>query len=64
MTTSQTQAAWELCRQGLPLIADEATERWSRGQTFELDAELHLARSIQHLISQCNWELRRRVEAR
>ena len=63
MTTSQNQAVWELCRQGLPLIADEAAKRWDQGQPFELDAQLHLARSIKYLISQCNWELRRRVEA-
>jgi hypothetical protein len=59
MTTSQTKAVWELCRQGLPLIADEAARRWDQGQPFELDAELRLARSIKYLISQCNWELRR-----
>jgi hypothetical protein len=63
MTTSQTQAVWELCRQGLPLLADEATERWNQGQPFELDAELRLARYIKYLISQSNWELRRRAKA-
>ena len=28
MTISQAQALWELCRQGLPLSADEAERCW------------------------------------
>lgn len=57
MTANQSQALWELCRQGLPLAADEAAERWDRGQPFELENGLHLARYVEALIRQCNWEV-------
>ncbi len=36
MTISQSQALWELCRQGLPLSADEAERCWEQGQTYQL----------------------------
>jgi hypothetical protein len=57
MTTNQWQALWELCRQGLPLAADEAAEQWERGQPFALEDNVHLARYIEALIRQCNWEV-------
>jgi hypothetical protein len=59
MTTNQSQAFWELCRQGLPLAADEAAEQWDRGKPFELENGVHLARYVEALIRQCNWEVER-----
>lgn len=61
MTTNQLQAHWELCRQGLPLEADEAAQRWDRGQPFELTERVRLGRYIEVLIRQCNWEVERHV---
>jgi len=63
MTTNQSQAHWELCRQGLPLAADEAAERWDRGQPFKLENGVHLARYLEALIRQCNWEVQRTESA-
>ncbi len=62
MTTNQLQALWELCRQGLPLEADEAADQWDRGQPFELRDSVRLARYVEVLIRQCNWEVERQVE--
>jgi hypothetical protein len=59
MTTRQVQAVWELCRQGFPLAADDAEERWSLGEVYQLDLDAPLARSVEALIEQCNWEVRR-----
>lgn len=59
MTTNQEQAIWELCRQGLPLAADEAAERWTLGQTYQLQHRVRLAASIRELIDLCNWEVNR-----
>ena len=58
MTTDQMQAVWQLCRQGFPLAADEATERWSLGKAYRLKLDMHVARSLEMLIDQCNWEVR------
>lgn len=63
MTTNQAQALWELCRQGFPLAADEAAERWNLGLTFELQQRARLARSVQFLLDQCNWEARQAKQA-
>ena len=62
MTFTQTQAVWELCRQGLPLLADEAAERWERGLHFRLQSQVRIARAVEALIEQCNWEVGRRGE--
>jgi hypothetical protein len=59
MTYKQSQAIWELCRQGFPLFADEAARRWSRGQTVQLEAGVRVGRWIKALIDQCNWEAER-----
>jgi hypothetical protein len=56
MTSTQSQAVWALCRQGLPLAADEAEQCWSRGQAYHLDFLGQIPRSINALIEQCNWE--------
>jgi hypothetical protein len=62
MTSAQSQALWELCRQGLPSIADEAAECWDRGLHFQLQYPVRLARSLEALIEQCNWEVGREQE--
>jgi len=62
MTFTQTQAVWELCRQGLPLLADEAAEHWERGLQFRLRSQVRIARAVEALIDQCNWEVGRREE--
>lgn len=59
MTFTQTQAVWELCRQGLPLLADEAAECWERGMQFKLQSRVRIARAVEALIEQCNWEIGR-----
>jgi hypothetical protein len=56
MTIKQSQAIWELCRQGLPLEADEAAEQWEQGGTFVLEKGRHLPREVENLVEQCNWE--------
>jgi hypothetical protein len=63
MTTNQSQALWELCRQGLPLEADEAAEHWDKGQPFVLENGVHLARYVEALLRQCNWEVERSARA-
>jgi hypothetical protein len=56
MTRNQDQAVWELYRQGLHRIADQAEAAWSRGQQFLPDNRMPLAREVLHLIDRCNWE--------
>jgi hypothetical protein len=63
MTTNQSLTLWELCRQGLPLAADEAAERWSAGQRFELPPGVRISRSLEALVEQCNWEVEQVAEA-
>jgi hypothetical protein len=63
MTTNQSIALWELCRQGLPLAADEAAESWTRGLPFELPSGVRISRSLDALIEQCNWEVSQQEEA-
>ena len=57
MTTSQSHAIWELCRQGLPLSADEAELCWEEGRVYRLQEPVKLPREVQWLIEQCNWEV-------
>ena len=58
MTISQTQAIWELCRQGFPLTAEEAAEHWEKGETFRPDLQgQKVPREVEHLIEQSNWEI-------
>lgn len=56
MTHEQSQAVWELCRQGYPMSADEAERRWSGGQTYNPDYHMQMPRSLRALIEQCNFE--------
>ena len=56
MTSTQSQAIWALCRQGLPLAADEAEQCWSRGEPYHLDYCGKIPRLLNTLIEQCNWE--------
>jgi hypothetical protein len=58
MTPNQRKAVWELCRQGLHEVADQAEKSWAYGHTFEPDQGIPLAREIAQLIRMCNWELR------
>ncbi len=60
MTISQSQAVWELCREGLPLLADDAERRWETGATFEPDTRVRLSREARGLIERSNWEASRR----
>ena len=57
MTISQAQALWELCRQGLPLSADEAERCWEQGQTYQLREPGKLPWEVAGLIEQGNWEV-------
>ena len=57
MTSSQTHAIWELCRQGLPLSADEAEHCWEEGRVYRLEEPVKLPREVECLIEQCNWEI-------
>jgi hypothetical protein len=56
MTPSQNKAVWELCRQGLPLVADEAAAKWSRGERYMLDQRISVAREVKKLVEMSNWE--------
>jgi hypothetical protein len=57
MTISQAHAIWELCRQGLPLNADEAERCWEEGREYRLQEPVKLPREVDLLIDQCNWEV-------
>ena len=59
MTHIQSQAVWELCRQGLQLAAYEAEHNWDQGQIYRLDLYLQVPRWIRSLIERCNWEVTR-----
>jgi hypothetical protein len=61
MSTKQTQALWELCRQGFQFIAEDAARCWRSGQRFQVDdcERKNFARSLINLIEQCNWEIER-----
>jgi len=57
MTISQSQAVWELCRQGFPLTADEAADHWERGEIYEPDLQVRVTREIDRLIECANLEI-------
>jgi hypothetical protein len=57
MTASQSQAIWELCRQGFPLSADEAADRWEKGEPYEPDSRVRVTREISRLIECANREV-------
>lgn len=56
MTHEQSQAIWELCRQGYPMSADEAERRWTEGRPYRPDEQMRVPRSLRALIDQCNYE--------
>jgi hypothetical protein len=58
MTYLQSEAIWELCRQGLHGEADEAERHWTHGETFRLGQYLRVPRWVSGLIDQCNWEVK------
>jgi hypothetical protein len=64
MTINQASAIWGLCRQGLPLSADEAELCWWEGRTYCLAEPVKLPREVEALIAQCNWELIEAVRPR
>ncbi|TVQ88568.1 MAG: hypothetical protein EA400_08620 [Chromatiaceae bacterium] len=59
MTPNQNQAVWELLRQGLHRIADQAELAWEQGDRFAPDKRVPIAKPIEQLIDLGNWELRR-----
>lgn len=63
MTISQSQAIWELCRQGFPLTADEAEAHWEKGETYQPNGQIRVSREVGHLIDCCNWEVSSQLEA-
>lgn len=60
MTTHQSQAVWELCREGYPLSADEAEIRWKSGEAYHPESEMKISRALQLLIFQSNYDARYR----
>jgi len=56
MTSTQNQAIWELCRQGLHEAAARAERRWGDGERFEPEPRLPVTREIAHLIDCGNWD--------
>ncbi len=56
MTSTQNQAIWELCLQGLQEAAQRAERSWLHGRRFEPEPRMPLTRSIAHLIASGNWE--------
>ena len=58
MTNSQSEAVWELCRQGFPLTADEAETRWENGEIYLPNWHTKVSRTLERLIERCNWEAR------
>ncbi|MBB1073844.1 hypothetical protein HUU62_05390 [Rhodoferax sp. 4810] len=58
MSPTQHRAIWELCRQGLPLVADAAAASWREGRAFKLDSRVVVGREIHSLIEQSNQETR------
>jgi hypothetical protein len=57
MTIIQSQAIWELCRQGFPLDAEEAAQQWEKGEPYQLDGQLKVPRDVERLIETSNWEV-------
>ena len=55
MTSTQNQAIWELCRQGLHEAAAGAEQRWQDRKRFEPEPRLPLTRQIALLIDRANW---------
>ena len=57
MISYQSQALWELCRQGYPASADEAETRWYAGKVYHPDERVCLSRVLRVLIERCNDEV-------
>ena len=53
----------ELCREGYPLLADEAADTWYHGNIFQIDDETRISRTVAALIDQCNWLIAHTAEA-
>jgi hypothetical protein len=57
MTSTQKQAIWELCRQGLHEAADQAEQSWEDGERFKPEGRLPLTREIALLVDRANWDV-------
>jgi predicted Fe-S protein YdhL (DUF1289 family) len=57
MTPNQRKAIWELCRQGLHEVADQAERAWTDGRALQLNSRTPVAREVAQLVRICNWEL-------
>ncbi len=64
MTSTQKQAIWELCRQGLHEAADRAEQSWEGGERFTPERRLPLTREIALLIDRANWDVYARAAPR
>jgi hypothetical protein len=64
MIDYQTQAVWELCRQGYPSSADEAEKRWNEGNAYHPDEHMRVPRTLRVLIDRCNYEASARAGQR
>lgn len=58
MTTSQSQAIWELCRQGLHMSADRAERCWESGVAYQPEFRVKIPRGVNTLIERSNRELK------
>lgn len=56
MTSTQKQAIWELCRQGLHDAADQAEQSWLDGERFKAEGRLPLTRALASLVDRANWD--------
>jgi hypothetical protein len=63
MTYTQSQAIWELCRQGLPLAAYEAEAHWESGKIYRPQLHCKLSRESERIIERCNREARETSKA-
>jgi hypothetical protein len=62
MSEKQGKAWWELCRAGLPLLADAAQQCWQQGKKFELRNDIQVRGSLRALLKQANWEAERQTQ--
>ena len=58
MTTYQSRAVWELCRQGLQTSAYRAVSKWERGDPYHLDDGVKVPRGVMFLIERCNRQVK------
>lgn len=54
MNVEHRQLVWELCRQGYPLVAEEAADCLARGEYYEPSWQVRLTRRLRYLLNICN----------